>query len=134
MGDSEQLLDVLGRAKVLAREYYKLTGRPFECTGEIAEYEAARLLGLELAPVRQSGYDAVLRTPDGTRRLQIKGRSVLPHSRPGQRIGRIDRTNPEWDAVLLVLLDEHFDATAIYEADRDAVVAALVAPGRDASE
>lgn len=30
---------------------------------------------------------------------------------------------------LLVLLDERFDAIAIYEADRDAVIAALTAPG-----
>lgn len=35
----------------------------------------------------------------------------------------------DWDAVLMVLLDENFDATEIYEADRSAVLAALSAPG-----
>jgi hypothetical protein len=34
--------------------------------------------------------------------------------------------------VLLVLRDENFDATAIYEADRPAVVATLTAPGSKA--
>jgi hypothetical protein len=34
--------------------------------------------------------------------------------------------------VLLVLLDETFEATAIYEADRPAVEAALLAPGSKA--
>lgn len=38
----------------------------------------------------------------------------------------------EWDTVLLVLLEEHFDATAIFEADRPAVEAALLAPGSKA--
>ncbi len=34
--------------------------------------------------------------------------------------------------MLLVLLDENFDATAIYEADREAVLAALAVPGSKA--
>jgi hypothetical protein len=38
----------------------------------------------------------------------------------------------KWDAVLLVLLDENFDATEIHEANRRAVVAALSAPGSKA--
>jgi hypothetical protein len=87
-------------------------------------YEGARIPGIELTPVRQAGYDAV---EDG-RQLQIKGRCLLPNSKPGQRLGRIDVTK-EWDAVLLVLLDENFEATAIYEAKRAAVLQALSAPG-----
>ena len=34
--------------------------------------------------------------------------------------------------MLLVLLDEHYDPTAIYEADRPAVTAALTKPGSKA--
>ena len=37
-----------------------------------------------------------------------------------------------FDAVLLVLLDEHFDALAIYEAYRGPVLAVLAAPGSKA--
>jgi hypothetical protein len=81
-------------------------------TGEVAEYEAARLLGLELAAVRNPGYDAIRETMDGSQRLQIKGRCILPDSKPGQRVGGI-KLDREWDAVLLVLLDENYDATAI---------------------
>jgi hypothetical protein len=88
-------------------------------------------LGVELSPVRQSGYDAVRKTQAGTQRIQIKGRCVLPSAKPGQRDGGIDLTK-EWDVVLLVLLDEHFEATAIYEADRAVVTAALTAPGSKA--
>lgn len=46
-------------------------------------------------------------------------------------MGGIDLTS-EWDVVRLVLLDEAFEATAIYEADRPAVTAALSAPGSKA--
>jgi hypothetical protein len=55
----------------------------------------------------------------------------LPNCKPGQRLGSIDITK-DWDAVLMVLLDERFDATAIYEADRTPIVAALTAPGSKA--
>lgn len=44
------------------------------------------------------------------------------------RVGSIDLTKPS-DAVLLVLLDADFEATAILRAERSAVEAALVAPG-----
>ena len=116
---------ILRHAKALAREYHALTGKPLGITGEVAEYEAARLLRLTLTPARHGGYDAVGRAG---RRFQIKGRCILPDSKPGQRVGGI-KLDKEWDVVLLVLLDENFEATAIWEADRPAVEAALLAPG-----
>ena len=55
----DQVLTVLKEAEVLAREYYRLTGKPLGITGEVDEYEAARILGVELTPARQAGYDAI---------------------------------------------------------------------------
>jgi hypothetical protein len=124
----DTVLAVLADAKRLAQRYRALTGRPLGVTGEIAEFEAAQILGLHLAPVRTAGYDATEHPHGSIRKLQIKGRCVLPDSRPGQRVGRIDASK-EWDAVLLVLLDQHLDAFAIYEASRSAVEAALAKPG-----
>jgi hypothetical protein len=46
-------------------------------TGEVAEYEASRLLGIKLTPARQAGYDATETTGETVRRLQIKGRCLL---------------------------------------------------------
>jgi hypothetical protein len=132
MGLSKELERVLSQVKPLAREYYKLTNRPIGITGEIAEYEAARLLDdVELAPVRQQGYDAVRRSARGVQLLQIKGRRLLPTSKPGQRLGAV-QLGKKWDAVLLVLLDQEYEATAIYEADRPSITAALTAPGSKA--
>jgi hypothetical protein len=73
-------------------------------------------LGVELTPARRgtpararhAGYDAI-RRDDGWR-FQIKGRCMLPGCKPGQRLGSID-IDKEFDAVLMVLLDQNVDAT-----------------------
>jgi hypothetical protein len=125
---ADRVMSILADAKRLAQEYRTLTGKPLGVTGEVAEFEAANILKLELTPARQAGYDAIERVNGTTRTLQIKGRCLLPNCKPGQRLSRID-VKKQWDAVLMVLLDENFDATAIYEAQRDAVIAALTKPG-----
>lgn len=131
MRTDETVLEILREAKKLAQRYRAATGKPLGITGEVAEYEAARILDIELTPARQSGYDAIEKANGGVRRLQVKGRCLLPNCKPGQRLGSID-IEKEWDAVLMVLLDENFDATEIYEAPRAAVLAAFAAPGSKA--
>ena len=59
------------------------------------------------------------------RRICIASRSV-------GRIGSRRRTRPtcsetEWDAVLMVLFDEHFDAVEIHQSERSTVLASLKA-------
>lgn len=125
---NQRVLELLADVKRLAREYRAITGKPLGVTGELAEFEAARILGLTLAPAREPGYDAVELRDGNDRRLQIKGRCLLDPKKPGQRIGSI-RLEHQCDAVLLVLLDQNFDAQAIYEAAWPDVVAALTAPG-----
>jgi len=73
---ADPLLEILAEAKKLAQRYRVLTGKPLGITGEIAEYEAARILGVELTPARQAGYDATAIRGCQTIRLQIKGRCV----------------------------------------------------------
>lgn len=131
MAEDDAIMAVLREAKKLAQEYRKLTGKPLGITGEVAEYEAARILGVELTGARQAGYDAVERVNGATRRLQIKGRCLLDNCIPGQRLGSI-RVEKQWDAVLMVLLDQNFDATEIFEAERDAILSVLAVPGSKA--
>ncbi len=128
MRTDQAVLEILREAKKLAQRYRALTGKPLGITGEVAEYEAARILDVELTPARQAGYDALKRVNGVVRRLQVKGRCLLPNCKLGQRLGSID-IRKDWDAVSMVLLDENFDATEIYEAPREAVIAALSAPG-----
>ena len=127
----EAISPLLAEAKKLAQRYRQLTGKPLGITGEVAEYEAARLLGLELTTARQAGYDAIEHIGQQAVKLQIKGRCILPGANSGQRMGSLDIAK-EFDAVLLVLLDEHLDAFAIYEAPRETVIAGLSAPGSKA--
>lgn len=126
---SRRIAGILSKAKRLAREYRHLTGRPLGVAGEVAEYEAARLLRLTLMPARTEGYDAV--DPASGRRLEVKGRCLLPGHKPGQRMGRID-VRRKFDAVLLVLMDGNLNALEIYEAGRRRVINALTAPGSKA--
>jgi len=117
---------LLEAARIAATAYYKLTGKPLGITGEIGEYEAARLLGLTLVTARTPGYDAI--GPDG-RRIQIKAR-MYDHGLAlgGQRMGAIKAAS-EFDTVMLVMLDTSYRPWIIWEAAREAVLAALAAPG-----
>jgi len=128
--DFKEIEEIIISAKVLAKGYRRITGRPLGITGEVSEYEAARLLNLELAVVRQAGYDAVRKSGSKNHRLQIKGRCMRSRN-PGQRIGKID-LKKGWDAVLLVLLDADLEPTAIYEAQRPEITGALTKPGSKA--
>ncbi|MCI0431549.1 MAG: hypothetical protein L0210_13545 [Rhodospirillales bacterium] len=125
-----KLQTILERAREIAIEYHGLTGKPLGITGEIGEFEAARLLGLELAPARAPGYDAV--DPRSRLRFQIKARAIGKSAgRKSQRVGQIKLTH-DWDAVLLVLLDDQFRPFEIHEAGRAAIEEALQAPGSKA--
>lgn len=126
--DTDRIMNILRDAKRLDQEYRTLTGKPLGTTGEVAEYEAARLLGLQLTAARQAGYDA---TDSAGRRLQIKGRCIPKGAKKSQQVGSIKITK-EFDSVLLVLLDECLDAFEIWEADREPIIAALAAPGSKA--
>lgn len=127
----DEILEIMKEAKVLARRFYSLTGKPLGVTGEVAEYEAATRLGLSLHPARQAGYDATEILEDGVARIQIKGRCILNPQKITGRMGAIDLRHP-FDFVLLVLLDSEFNAFAMYEASRAKVEAALTLPGSKA--
>lgn len=129
--NDRQIRSILRQAKKLAQRYRALTGKPLGVAGEVAEYEAALHLNLELVPARQAGYDAIRRVGKKTQRLSIKGRCILPDGSKSQRLGKIDITKP-FDAVLAVLMDETLNATSIYEAPRSKVIAAITAPGSKA--
>lgn len=120
---------VLERGREAAVDYYALTGKPLGITGEVGEYEAARLLDLTLAGARAPGYDAM---DSAGKTYQIKTRAMAAGPRPkSQRMGSI-KLDHDWDFVLLVLLDSAFRPLEIWQADRPAVTEAIQAPGSKA--
>ena len=115
---------LMGEARRLAAEYRRTVGRPLAISGEIAGYDAARLLDLELCPASSPGWDALGRGRRAGQRIQIKARAIFDEGKGGQRIGQLKLEQP-WDCVVLVLMDDHFEPFEIWEADREQVVAAL---------
>jgi hypothetical protein len=126
-----EIKEILEAVKALAKKYRKLTGKPLGITGEVAEFAAASLLGLELAEARQSGYDATRKEKSRTVKVQIKGRCIPANAKPGQRLGCI-QLDKEWDTVVLVLMDDDLEVTSIHEADRSEIEKALKEPGSKA--
>lgn len=113
---------LIAQARQLAADYKRATGKPLPgVSAEVAEYDAARLLDLELCREPQGGYDAVGRGAREGLRVQIKGRAIFDERKSGQRIGQV-KADQEWDLLVLVLLDQHFEPMEIYEADREAVL------------
>ena len=120
------IADLLEPARAIGTAYYRLTGKPLGITGEIGEYEAARILGLTLVEARTPGYDAI--GADG-RRIQVKSRMFSPdRTLGGQRLGAI-KPDSEFDTVMLVMLDADYRPWIIWEAQRLALMDALAAPG-----
>lgn len=125
--DINRLGKIIQEAKKLAWEYKTLTGKPLGITGEVAEYEAARLLNMQLCDARQSGHDAIEKRSTGDKKIQIKGRCVRS-KKSGQRVPSIKLTH-DWDSVMLVLLDENFEPMKILQAERSAIEHVLTKPG-----
>lgn len=115
----------------LAVEYYNVAGRPLGVTGELAEFEAAEKLGLELADARTPGYDATRKVKGRIECIQVKGRRISGNNLYRGRVSKIDLGQP-FDTVVLVLMNEDYEAMEIWEAPRDKVEARLIAPGSKA--
>lgn len=108
---------LIAQARQLAAEYRRTMGKPLPgISNEIAEHDAVRLLGLESEPASEQSWDAT--DPETGQRLQIKSRTIFDESKSGQRIGQL-KMNQEWDAVILVLMDEDYEPYEIYRAHRD---------------
>jgi hypothetical protein len=93
----------------LSLEYKKRFGKSLGITGEVGEYKASRLLGLERAPGNiNKGFDAI--DPKG-KKVQIKTRIYSSNS---ERTSAF--TNFGFDYALLVLLTDKYEITEIRKA------------------
>ena len=116
---------LISEARRLAAEFRRATGKPLPgVSGEIAEHDAARLLDLELCKERPGGYDAIGRGDREGDRVQIKGRVIFGEEKSGQRIGQL-KLDKDWDSVVLVVMDENYDAVELYEASREEIENAI---------
>lgn len=131
MAEPRSPATILGEAKALAVEYYAATGKPLGITGEIAEFEAARLLDLSLEAARSPGYDATRAQGSTRETIQIKGRWKSAGSGWG-RVPSINTDKP-FDIAMLVLLEgADYRVDGIWEMPRATVIDILDAPGSKA--
>ncbi len=109
---------LISEARRIAAEYRRTTGKPLGISAEIARHDACTYLGLE--PHEDAiGYDAMGLTGEREGlRFQIKGRAIFDEKKGGQRLGQI-KVDQNWDKILLVLMNEDFETTEIYEASHE---------------
>lgn len=115
---------LMSEARRLAAEYRRTTGKTLPLSGEIAVHDAVRLLGLTPSPEPGLGYEALRGAGAQAERLQVKARVIFDGVKSTHRIGEL-KLDREWDAVLLVLLDQDYEPFAIYEARRAAIEQSL---------
>jgi len=108
-------------ARKLAANYRKATGKPLGISSEIAIHDVARLMNLELIEASPGGYDAIGKGKRDGKKIQIKGRTVSTDMKSNQRVGQL-KIDQQWDAVMLVLLNEDYEPLEIYEADREEIL------------
>jgi len=114
---------LMSEARRIAAEYRRATGKSLGISSEIARHDACRLLNLE--PVESScGYDALETSVTPQQKIQIKGRVIFDATKSGLRVGQL-KLEQEWDAVVLVLLNDAFNTTEIYRANRQTIIEAL---------
>lgn len=112
---------LISEARRIAAEFRRTTGKPLGISAEIACHDACVFLDLE-ANEDSVGYDATgLKGERQGLRFQIKGRAIFDEKKGGQRLGQI-KVEQDWDKILLVLMDEDFETTEIYEASRDDIL------------
>mgnify|MGYP001819780890 FL=1 len=115
---------LIAETRRLAAEFRRSTGQTLPVSGEIARYDAARLLGLTLCDQRTGGVDAIGTGQREGQRIQIKSRIITSEKKSGARIGQLN-TNGEWDTVMLVIMDSNYEPCEIYEAEREELQEAL---------
>lgn len=123
---------LISETRRLAVEFRRTTGKTLPgVSAEIANYDAARLLNLQLGKDPSAGYDAVGQGHRQGQRIQIKARVIFDEDKTGQRVGQL-RLEQEWDSVLLVIMDDNYEPDEIYEASREDILEAMEEAGKSA--
>lgn len=115
---------LISETRRLAAEFRRATGQTLPVTGEIARYDVARLLDLDLLEKRSAGVDAIGKGERQGLKVQIKGRLILDEHKGGQRIGQVNRDG-DWDILALSLMDADYEPFAIYQASREEILESL---------
>ena len=109
-------------ARRLAADYRRATGKTLPLSPEIAINDAIRLLHLTAAD--DDSCDAFYEVGGERWKVQVKGRVVFGQSKAASRIGQLKFEKP-WHETLLVLMDENYETTEIFKAEREKMESVL---------
>jgi len=117
----DKLMDETRR---LAAEYRRSTGSTLPVSAELAKFDAISLLNLRPLEEPESGVDALRDSARGVERIQIKGRVIFDPKKTGQRVGQLN-FDADWDVVVLVMMNEDYQSTAIYSVSKSHLLKVL---------
>ena len=109
---------LISEARRLAKEYRAATGKTLPISGEIAINDAIRLLGMQAAEADKQGFDAIYDYQGNRLRVQIKGRAIFNGKKGGHKLGQL-KLEQEWDAIILVIMDDEYESRELYLARRE---------------
>jgi hypothetical protein len=115
---------LMHETRQLAARYRETMGTVLPVTSEIARFDAARLLQLQLVDDTASTIDAIGTGKLAGKKILIKGRAIFETTRSSPRLGQLN-TEQDWDWVVLVLFDDQYEAEEIYQASREDILLAL---------
>lgn len=115
---------LIAETRRIAKEYRLATGKTLPVTPEIAINDAISILELSPNDENIPGYDAIYEIGGESLKVQIKGRVIFNEKRQGHRLGQI-KTEQEWDAIVLVIMNSDFMPEEIYMAKRDEIMDVL---------
>ncbi len=92
-------------------------GKTTGMTGEVAAFDAAQALNLELCQDHTLGYTAIGTGERKDKKILVKGRAIFKEQKSRARLGQL-QMDIDWDLLVLVLLDDKFEAQEIFEASR----------------
>jgi len=112
---------LIAETRRIAKEYRLATGKTLPVTPEIAINDAISILELEPNDGKELGYDAIYEKNGSHLKVQIKGRAIFNDKKQGHRIGQL-KTEQDWDAIILVIMNADFMPEEIYMAERDIIL------------
>ncbi|VAW93190.1 hypothetical protein MNBD_GAMMA22-686 [hydrothermal vent metagenome] len=115
---------LMSQARKIAADYRRATGKSLGIGNEIAKNDACNYLNLQPINDNASSFDAVGKGQREGLKILIKGRAIFDKKKSGTRIGQL-KVDQEWDLLVLVLMNEDFDAYEIYEISRVQVIAEI---------
>ena len=124
---------LMEQTRNLAAEYRRSTGQTLAVSGEIAKYDAVRILHLEQPHDLQAGVDAMMERGGEKLEVQIKARVIFDEQRNTYKLGKIN-LDGHWQMLLLVLLNKEYITTEIIALSRAELLKLIEADSKIAEQ